>query len=469
MKYFFYFWILIITKYGLSKNFIMSFFKKVFSNSAVKADEETLPAFDVALGRYTEINKTADQLSYWSRAQDDFLQKKYLDSFNNLLLYMNDPKVDNIKINRNGNELEFELEQGSKIVKGKANENSFMAESRIARFDKLSVAFLRKLMNMNFVLQYCRFAIKEDIIFLKFDSKTIDASPNKVYYSLRELALKSDKMDDLLTGEFESLHPIDIDHITEIPEDKKDVKYKYLQLWINETLNKISELDEGKLAGGISYMLLGLLFRIDYLLMPQGNLFDDIEKINGIYNLKDNKSILEKNRLMIEELRNLQSKSKEYVFKNFYETKATFGYVTATSHKQFYEFLLEEFKNTQWYYDNRYDQIITSIYEWMIGYSFYYYGLFPATHDFLKITYMVMYPDYFKEIGYNQSLYDTSNNTLNQAAIEKEIQRVITHYIKDFPKLAILTANLKYTSLNEFLYTYLNELTYLNFSKVWVP
>jgi hypothetical protein len=444
----------------------MSFFKKVFSNSAEKTEEETLPTFDVTLGRYTEINKTAEQLSFWSRAQDDFLQKKYLDSFNNLLLYMSDPKVDNIKINRNGNELEFELVQGSKIVKGKANENSFMAESRVARFDKLSVAFLRKLMNMNFVLQYCRFAIKEDIIFLKFDSKTIDASPNKVYYSLRELALKSDKMDDLLTGEFESLHPIDIDHITEIPEDKKEIKYKYLQLWITETLNKITGLDEGKLSGGISYMLLSLLFRIDYLLKPQGNIFDDIEKINGIYNMKDNKSTLEKNRLMIEELRSLQGKSKAYFFKNFYETKSTFGYVTATSHKQFYEFLLEEFKNIQWYYDNRYDQIVTAIYEWMIGYSFYYYGLFPATNDFLKITYMVLYPDFFNEIGYQQSLYDTSNNTLNKVAIEKEIQKVLTFYIKDFPKLAMLTANIKYTSINEFLYTYLNELTYLNFSKV---
>lgn len=443
----------------------MSFFKKVFSNTTVKAEEEALVDFDVTLGRYTEINKTAEQLSYWTRAQDDFLQKKHIDSFNNLLLYMKDPKVDNIKINRNGNELEFELVQGSKIVKGKANENRFMAESRIARFDKLSVAFLRKLMNMNYVLQYCRFAIKDDMIFLKFDSKTMDASPNKVFYSLRELALKSDKMDDLLTGEFESLHPVDIDHIIEIPADKKEIKYKYLQLWITETLNKIAGLDEGKLSGGISYLLLSLLFRIDYLLMPQGNLFDDIEKINGIYNIKDNKSTLEKNRLMIEELRSMQGKSKEYFFKNFYESKSTFGYVTATSHKQFYEFLLEEFKNTQWYYDNRYDQIVTAIYEWMIGYSFYYYGLFPATKDFLKIAYRVLYPDYFKEIGYKQSLYDPSTNTLNKTAIEKEMQRVIAHYIKDYPKLAILYANIKYTSNNEFLYTYLNELTYLNFSK----
>jgi hypothetical protein len=444
----------------------MSFFNKVFSNSGAKAEEETTSALDATLGRYTEINKTATQLSYWTKAQDNFLQKNYLDSFNNLLLYIHDPAVDNIKINRNGNTLEFELTQGSKIVRGKADEKSFMAESRIARFDKLSVAFLRKLMNMNFVLQYSRFAIKDDIIYLKFNSNTIDASPNKVYYSLRELALKSDKMDDTLVGEFDSLHAIDCEHLIEIPADIKEIKYKYLQQWISETLNKISGMDESKLSGGISYIILSLLFRIDYLLLPQGNLFDDIDKINSIYNVKDNKSTLEKNRLMLDELRNLQSKDKEYFFKNFYDTKITFGYVPVTSHKQFYEFLLEEFKNTKWYYDNRYDQIVTAIYEWMIGYSFYYFGLFPATYDFLKITYMVLHPGFFKEIGMKQSYYDTSNNTLNKVAIEKEIQRVIATYIKDYPKLAIVTTNINYTSVNDFLYTFLNEITYLNFAKV---
>ncbi|HOY33014.1 MAG TPA: hypothetical protein PKW80_14135 [Bacteroidales bacterium] len=444
----------------------MSFFKKVFLNQAGKDEGAGSSAQNVAVGRYSGVNKSSVQLSCWTRAQDFYLQKKYIDSFEILLQYMNDPDTNNIKVRRNGNELEFDLVQGSKIIRGRADMNTFSAQSRIARFDRLSVAFLRKLINMNFILQYSRFAIKDDIIFLKTDSKTIDASPNKIYYSLRELALKSDKMDDMLVGEFDSLHAVDREHILDLSETVKEIKYKYLQLWISETLDKIAGMDEAALSGGISYMLLGLLFRIDYLLLPQGNFFNDIDKINAIYNAKDNKSTLEKNRLMMDEFRALQCKEKEYFFRCLYDAKNTFGYVPATTHQQFYEFILNEFKNTKWYYDNRHDHIVTAIYEWMIGYSLFYYGLFPASSEYLKIAYMVLQPGFFSEMGAARCLYDTSNNTFNKALIEKEIETVTARYINEYPKLAIITANINYTSLNEFLYTYLNELTYLNYSKV---
>ncbi|HNW89735.1 MAG TPA: hypothetical protein PKN48_08720 [Bacteroidales bacterium] len=443
----------------------MSFFKKVFSSSDNNAGENTSVSNNVAVGRYTEINKKPAQAEYWKKSQDDFSQKKYLDAFENLLHYMLDPAVENIKISRREGALDFELLQGSKLIFGKADEKKFSAEARIARFDRPSVAFLRKLMNINYILQYSRFAIKDDIIFLKFDSKTMDASPNKIYYALRELALKCDKIDDNLVGEFEMLHAIDNGHTMDIPENLKEIKYKYLHLWIDEALNKISTLSEDRMSGGISYFLLALLFRIDYLLQPQGALFEDIEKINGIYNAKDNKSTLERNRLMIDELKRIKDKSKEDIFKSFYDVKITFGYVPATSHKQFYEFILEQFKNTNWYYENRYEDIVTSIYEWIIGYSLFYYGLFPATCDFLKLAYTVMQPGYFSEMGAPLNLYNPADKTFDKPAIEKEIQKIVKAHQPEFPNLTILIENLRYKDMNDFLYTYLNELTYLNFAK----
>ena len=445
----------------------MSFFKNLFSSpsSSGQTEEGVTTSIERPFGRYTEVNKTTEQLSYWTKSLDDFAQKRYLDAFNNLLLYMLDPKINNVTINRNAYELDFELVQGSKIIRGKANDKTFVAETKIAQFDKLSVSFLRKLMNLNFVHQYSRFAIKENIIYLKIDSNTIDASPNKVYFALKELALKSDKLDDFLVSEFESLHPIDCGHIIEISNELKEVKYKYLNLWINDTLNKVYELNEDRMSGGISYMILCLLFRIDYLIQPQGNLFEDIDRINSIYNAKDNKTTLEKNRLMIEELRKLVHKSKEEIFKDLYDIKATFGYVPVTSHKQFYEFILEQFKNTTWYYDNKYEGIVTNIYEWIIGYSIFYFGLYPATYDLLKIAYKALQPDFFREMGIASNLYNTTTNVFNNQAVEKEIQKVVKTHFKDYPKLTVVTMNLKYRTMNEFLFSYLNELTYLNFSK----
>jgi hypothetical protein len=443
----------------------MAFFKKVFSPSANKNDEAGAASTYRSFGRYTEVNKPASQVAYWTKAQDAFSQRNYIESFNDLLLYMYDPAIQNIQINRHASALDFEMVQGSKIIRGRADAEHFMAEARIARFDKLSVAFLRKLMHMNYTMQYTRFAIKDDLIYLKFDSNSMDASPHKVYFSLKELALKSDKMDDMLVGEFTSLHPIDYDHIIRVPDSEKEIKYKYLQLWIAETLNKISILDQDKLAGGISYMILALLFRIDFLLQPQGNFFDDIDKINSIYNAKDNRTTPERNRQMLEELRKLQEKNKEEIFKDLYEVKATFGYVPATTHKQLFEFILEGFKNIQWYHDNRHDGVVTAIYEWIIGYSVFYFGLFPATYDLLRLAYNILQPDFFREMGITVKLHDGSNQSINKAAVEKEIQKILKVHMKDYPKLSMMNQNISYKSLNEFLYTFLNEITYLNYSK----
>ncbi len=444
----------------------MSFFKKLFSSSSENnTDDSSSNLNERSFGRYTEVNKTSSQLVYWSKALDEFSQKKYIDSFNSLLLYMLDPKINNVKINKNAENIVFEIIQGSKIIRGKADNKTFEAEAMIARFDKLSVAFLRKLMGMNFINQYTRFAIKDDIIYLKFDSNTIDASPNKVYFSIKELSLKSDKLDDSLIDEFESLHPVDCGHIIELDNNIKEIKYKYLIKWINDTLNKVYELNEDRMSGGISYMLLALIFRIDYLLQPQGTLFDAIDKINGIYNAKDNKTTLERNRLMIEELKKILNKPKDDIISNFYDVKTTFGYVPVTSHKQFYEFILEQFKNTGWYYENKYDGIVTSIYEWVIGYSLFYFGLYPATYDLLKIAYMILQPDFFKEMGITLNLNNSNTNIINKAALDKEIQKVIKNYIKHYPKLTVMVQNINCRTMNEFLYTFLNEITYLNFSK----
>jgi len=446
----------------------MSFFKKLFSSTPSNENQdESLPQVrnESNFGRYTEVNRPPKQLSYWGTAISKFNEKRYLDSFNDLLQYMHDPTVNNTNIQRNSDEINFELIQGSKIIRGKANNNVFTAEAKIARFDRLNVAFLRKLMSMNFVHQYTRFAIKDDNIFLKFDSKTIDASPNKVYFSLRELALKADKIDDTLIGEFDVLHPIDVGQIIEIPDNIKEVKFKYLHLWINETLNKIAQLNEDKLSGGISFMILGLLFRIDYLLQPQGNLFDDIDKINAIYNAKDNKTTLERNRCMIDELTKILRKDKEDIKKSFYSVKATFGYVPVTTHKDFYEFILEHFKDTTWYYNNNYPDIITSIYEWIIGYALFYFGLYPATYDLLRMTYQVMYPDFFTEMGIKHDLSNSHSKQINKAAVDKEIQIILKQHKKDYPNLVFINQNIICRSTNEFLYSFLNEITYLNFSK----
>jgi hypothetical protein len=142
-----------------------------------------------------------------------------------------------------------------------------------------SVPVMRRLLEMNFLLYYTRYAINGDKLCMMFDSDIETANPSKLYYGFKEMAVKADKQDDLLVQDFTSLLPVDTEHVVEIPEAEKDVKYKYMQIWIRETLDLIENVDGDKFSGGIAYLLLALAYRIDFLIVPEGKLLLNIEKI----------------------------------------------------------------------------------------------------------------------------------------------------------------------------------------------
>ena len=110
---------------------------------------------------------------------------------------------------------------------------------------------------------------------------------------------------------------MDVEHIIEIPQQEKEVKFRWLQKWISETSSFIKTLDADKFSGGIAYLLLALAYRIDYLITPEGKVLHDLEKIVDIYFKKDERQTTEKNRDMIAEFEKLKSRTKEEVFAAF--------------------------------------------------------------------------------------------------------------------------------------------------------
>src|SRR5436190_1455037 len=133
-----------------------------------------------------------------------------------------------------------------------------------------------------------------------FDSDIETANPSKLYYGLKELSTKGDKQDDLLVQDFSTLQRIDTEHIMAIPNEEKEIKYHWLQKWISETLSYVKTLDADKFSGGIAYLLLALAYRIDYLIVPEGTILHDLEKIVELYFKKDNHQTTEKNRVMMD-------------------------------------------------------------------------------------------------------------------------------------------------------------------------
>jgi hypothetical protein len=270
-----------------------------FSWSKKKDGDEDGP--HIPFGRYSDNNKPIEKVERWNEADQLFKEKKYHRSIAAFFDYLRDEDAANVEHEQINGKGKFSFYQGSKIVRGFYDEEMMEAEVALAKMAAPSVPVMRRLLEMNFTLYYTRFAINEDKLCMMFDSDIQTANPSKLYYALKELSTKADKQDDLLVQDFTSLVPVDTDHIMQVPVEEKEVKYKYMQKWITETLQLVQSVDADKYSGGIAYLLLALAYRLDFLMVPEGTLLLDIERIVDIYFKKEDKSVPEKNAEMIEE------------------------------------------------------------------------------------------------------------------------------------------------------------------------
>ncbi|MCX7877076.1 MAG: YbjN domain-containing protein [Ignavibacteria bacterium] len=416
-------------------------------------------------GRYSDSYKPHYKREAWFNSEKFFEEKRYLDSYEAFLNYLRDDDLDNVHFRREKDEIKFELFQGSKTVKGQISNGKILAESVIAEFEKPAVSFMRKLMELNFTLFYNRFALKDNFIYLKFDSAIKDGHPRKLYYALKELATKADKQDDVLAESFSVLKIIKNSEISQIPEKEAKIKYKYFRKWINDALEKVSKLNEDSFSGGISYILLNTIYKIDYLITPEGTIMNEIEKASWQYFAQDNRPYVEKNREIKNILEKFLNTSEQKVIKDLTRSKPTFGILTPAPHETLIDTINKNIGNVKYHLDNNMPEIALNVTEYIVSYSLFSYALPKADVELLHIAMNIINQDYFAELGYGEVLYDLRKNSFNERKIKKEISKVIERNRNEYPLLNFNTDNLTYNSILEFARSYLNELAKLNFTK----
>lgn len=425
----------------------------------VKKKEED-PA--ILFGRYSDNNKSVEKVQKWTEADDLFRQKDYMKSIEAFFNYLCDDEQQNVALDKQENGIEFKIYQGSKLVRGKIDKQGISAEAVIARMPEPSNPVMRRLLEMNFHLYYSRYALKDNKIYLCFDTDIETATPNKLYYGLKELATKADKQDDLLIGEFGFLEPFDIDHITPIPEKEKEIKYQFLQKWIREILDYIDTLDSEKFSGGICYMLLTLVFRIDYLISPEGKILSELEKIAITYYNKDDRSSPDRAPLMIEGFKKLLAKPREEIFSQLFRSRYTFAIVVPHSLKSVGETIQTSLQNMTWYRDNNYPDIANKVMEYSFAYSQYAYSLPKPLSDLFRLFIQINYAEYFKALGFPTVYYEEDKNQFREEAIDGRIDSIIYFWKAKYPSLAFKTKKLKFDSLVSFNQSYLQEVSELN-------
>jgi hypothetical protein len=433
-------------------------FDKLF---AWRKKKKTVP--DLSFGRYSDNNKTVEKVNRWTEGDNLSKQKKYHESMDAFFEYLRDDAEQNVVYERNEKEGRFHIYQGSKIVRGEFNEEHLQAQVSLARMPEPSVAVMRRLLEMNFNLYYSRYALDGDRLCMRFDTEIKTANPNKLYYGLKELATKADKQDDLLVDEFTLLQPLDTEHIIPIPEPEKKVKYNFLQKWIRETLEYISNVDTEKFSGGIAYLLLALSFRIDYLITPEGKLLHDLEKIVDIYYRKDEKPITDKNSGMIEGFKKMQDRSEDQVFPFLFRSKHVFSIVSPQNHKAVSDAINGAAQNMIWYRDNNHSFIANKVLEYGFSFCQYSYSLPKPLSDLFQLFMQINYGDFFAALGFSELLYDPLLNRFDEEAIEEQIEEIIVTWQKKYPGLQFKVKNLRYNNLVSFNNAFTSEIGNMNF------
>lgn len=418
----------------------------------------------IIFGRFAETYKSADRYQSWDRSLFCFEQQDYLASFSHFLDYLNNEEKNNIFYKIHEGVLHFEFFQGSKKIQGKADGEHFIAEAKIAKTERLHVGFLRRLINNNFGLKYTRYALDpEETITIVFDTLLIDASPYKLYHGLKEMSVHADKLDDILIEEYEDLIPINTGHIRAIDETEKRVKYEYLIEEIDKVLRlcKNSNLSEKEHPGAYSYILLNLVYKLDYLIKPEGFIMEKLESSHKLYFSENSQSPIQKNALILETLNEIKARSFEAFSEEIYEVLSSFGTVAPVTDRQISDFIESELNNMVWYQKNGHSAFAIAIPDYIVGYCLFNYGLQGPTRALLHLYLKIREYGFFTKLGMETNLRD--DNKINSTQVKRAIRMIEKKYNHLYQKLKVDTRKIVFDDEISFAHSFLKMIQNLAF------
>lgn len=430
----------------------MGLFDGWFGRTAKKEEQP-----NIKFGRYSDSYKSEEQYEAWQNSLDKFDDGDHFSAYADFFYYLGDPRDENVIYQRLGDtHFSFELYQGSKKITGYADGRKFRAEAKVVKADEIHVGFMRRLLEKNFTLKYSRFSLDEnEDISIVFDTYLLDGSPQKLYYALNELATSADKMDDLLVNEFDMLHPIANEHVKEISEEEKEAKYLFIKKTLEQALEHINygKLDANLYPKAIGYILLDTIYKLDYLIKPEGYMMETFERINRDYFMQDERSIVEKNRGFRKTLEKLQKRPKEAFFEEMYGTLSTFGVTQVIAHDRLKGFIDEVIKEHDWYVRNKHYDVALAMTGYIVGYSLFYWAVPRPDRELLHLYYQIIESDFFDSLGYDIDFYN--DEKFNKYAIRREINEIIKSNKKQFDILVVDSYLLDYSNKHDFARSFL--------------
>lgn len=436
----------------------MSFFSKIFNRNANLKDP------DIQFGRYTDSYKEEEKYQNWDKAIEYFDNEKYILSYKEFLQFLTHGEQKNVSYSLLPGKIVFKIYQGSKIINGEANFTQFKAEARIVRYDVPNIQLMEQLLEENFSLKYTKYAINnENCICLVFDTFVEDGSPHKIYQALKELATEADRKDDVLMAKFDDVFPVDYDHIRKINESEKKLKFRFFKKWIESVLTEVqsANLDPNTYPGGLSYFLLNLLYKIDFLIKPEGTIMECIHDCHDLYFNDNVTNVLDKNNIILSKIKELDTLTFESFEKELYEVNSTFGTSMPEGHQRLADIIEAQMDDFDWYAENDYKIYAQSICGYLAGFSLYSYSLPSPSKELLKLYFRIIESDYFTALGFKEKYI--KNGQLNKKMIVSAVRSITKNYQPDFPNIYIPIKLLDFSTDCQFyksLFVMISKTTY---------
>ncbi len=432
----------------------MSFITRFFSSLLSRREKSGLR---IELGKYLEQSLTHFDREKWNNSIELYTQGNYLEAYYSLLQFLKDPNLDNIIINKQNHLLEFELFQGSKKVIGRITENEISIFSDVVGYkDHIPNELLEVLLQENYKFRYAWFVLTPQTIRMVFNGPVSLIQPKVLYEALKELSITADSYDDVLIEKYEDFTPINTQHIVQLSDKEVNTKIKYFRLWIKSALNTCEKLGRDKRQkevnkGTISYVLLSTVYKLFYLLAPEGVLLDHLRRLDAFY-WSSELDVVNKNEYLISSLSELLSWTDQIISKSLYKVISTFSTVHSVETHKLIDFMSTELEAAKQYVIQGYGEFFHVLVEYIIGYVNFHIALKPEYKELLDILWRVYNDNFFLDLGF--SVRYITRGKLNSFVIEYRLNKVLDkHKLRGKFKVS----KLDYSSLIKFSQSFLNE------------
>jgi len=411
----------------------MSFWKSLLA-------AKTEPEPTIAFGRYSDAYKSQDRFSAWDTSLKLYEEGRYADAVRSFADYLSNQAGDNTRVHERDGVFSLDFYQGSKQVQCTMTDRLFRAEAKIAHCKTLNVGFLRKAIAYNYQLNYSRFALDPgNNLCMLFDSLLSECSPHKLYYGLKELALQSDKEDDLLLSEFDQLQILYNQHIKRPDPAIAQTKIRFVRnkLSENEAPEVLGSLNPRRFQGALTYVYLAALYSIDYLVKPEGVVMDIIGRVHQRYFSVPPDNIDEKISVLREALKELAEVEDVQLERELYEVISTFGVTSSVSQDVIAQFIDAEMQSLKWYAENGHDRVCQAICNYVAAYSLYNFALPGPDHDLMHLYFEVVENKFFRDLGYKVEFMSRDGLSVEVGRVNQRIAEILRVHRTEHPGLPV--------------------------------